>query len=492
MRKALLALLLGGMILGCSEWEAADTTVAAAADGITYGSLDSTHQAVVSYRANGALCSATIVHKSGTTGYALTAAHCIGADPGVIRQGDNSANGQYDVQYTVVDTETHPDWSGEGLYDFAMLRFSSATAATPVIAPMSAGEDNLHAGSMVDLVGYGMTESGSTTWRHHLVRPITYETAMRLVFDQSGTNGGLCSGDSGGPVLADVSGSERVAGVIAFTSGSCTDQGTAVRVSAVYDTFLMPFINNTPYGQQTCTQCYDAALFGACKDTLEACLYDNDCSAYVDCINGCGSSTCRLQCALDYIDALPLYDAIDDCVCSTGCAAECGSEDFCNPAAGCGFTSSNAGCQTCLEDNCCTEAAACAADYPICASCMSSIPHASCPTTESAAFQGCLQQHCPIACNTGLGGTGGTGGAGAEGGAGVGGVGGAVVGGSAPGGTGGAGASQQTSEPFTVEQGGCGCAVVGERSRRRALTWLIALTAVFAAARRRHGRRSLR
>lgn len=488
MRQLTLLLLLAAFGVGCSSEPApAPTSLGAAPDPIVYADGPDSREAVVAYRiGGGGWCTATVVHTSGTTGFALTAAHCLpsSAPWGWLRQGDGRAPGEYHTEYTITDADIHPDYDGGNtpLYDFAMLTFSGVTAVTEVIPVMQPSQDLLHDGSMVDIVGYGQTELGSNTVRLYVHRAISDVSPMRLSFDQSGTSGGMCFGDSGGPVLANIGG-DLVAGVNSGVSdSSCFGWGTAVRASSVRNTFILPYINNQPYGLQSCSHCYDAATYGgACQTQVESCFDDTDCTAYANCLSGCGTSNCRLQCALDHMSGLAVYQLIDDCVCTVGCTAECQSDAVCGGGSDCGFTSSSSQCQDCFEEHCCAEAQACADDYPICASCFSTVAHASCPTTEAAAFQSCLEQNCPIACNAGLGGSGGVGGSGGAGAAG--GLGGGPLGGSAPGGTG--GATLPASSGDSETDSGCSCTIQRRDRGHHRWPWLFGLASLTSLARRR-------
>ena len=67
-----------------------------------------------------------------------------------------------------------------------------------------------------------------TSLRHDKVMPVNGQTELRIIYDQK--NGGLCSGDSGGP---SIFAGAAVAGVHSFVSGtqqnpkSCLNEGCA-------------------------------------------------------------------------------------------------------------------------------------------------------------------------------------------------------------------------------------------------------------------------
>jgi hypothetical protein len=449
---------------------------------IVNGAFDVTHQAVVAWL-HGSKCSATIVAVVGNQGYALTAAHCVGGGLGNIYQGND--HDDPDVIYDVVDAEVHPGYAQSGAFDFAMLRFTGASVSTPVIAPLTKAMDNINNGTIVDLVGYGQTENGGTSIRRHVNLPVDSESPMYLQYDQ--TSAGLCFGDSGGSSLVVQAGTPYAAGVHSSVSdNNCVgpgEEGYDVRVSAVVDTFIDPYIDNQPFGLQTCDECTDAhAKNGQCTDDIIACFQDGNCEAYVQCLNGCATLSCQTQCAISHPAGKQVYDLITDCFCST-CATECQNDPLCIPPPPCGFTANDPECNTCFAANCCPQGQACGQDA-VCLDCFTNIsPPPACDTDpEAVALSSCLEQSCAVECNLGAGGAG-AGGAGV-GGAGVGGGGPAVgVGGSV-----GAGGDESldAKEPQVVEQG-CGCRTAGGRDRRGVA--LLAAAFLLAWRRGHQGRR---
>ena len=415
---------LGAAALSCSSEGNLSEQIEQREAAIFYGSADYQHDAVVAVYTGNGMCSGTIIDRDGSNAYVLTAAHCAtgSASQMAVFVGNDYYSGQ---QYQVAEVDQHPLYDGTNgsANDFAMLRITGASASLSTIPAMSPADDNLAAGTQVDLVGYGRTDDSSyNTVRRHIVKPIYELTAAHLAFDQSGTTGGACEGDSGGPTLT-TSGTERVAGVASFVGANsgdpCLGQGWYGRVSVVYDSFIQPFINNTAY-QISCQECYNQVTWneGTCVGTIEACFNNSQCRQLVDCLNNCSTTACQSQCFTDYPNGATMYSNIFDCIC-TACDSECGNDSMCNSSGGCGFESSDATCNTCLEANCCDEGAACAQDQA-CANCVSS----GCTTNALAnEFYDCLDDNCESEC--GLGGGGGAGGAGGMGGlAGFGGTGG--------------------------------------------------------------------
>jgi hypothetical protein len=292
------------------------------------GTVDNTHPAVVAVAGGNSACSATIVHVDAQSGigHALTAAHCNGMQ--VVLQGVDYNDP--DATYPIIDAEDHPNYNQQ-VYDFQMVRFNGASGQTPVIPAMSPAEDNLNEGTQIRHVGYGRSgppPGQDNSVRHQFVSVIDQLDTLMMYYPFNG--GGTCFGDSGGPQLTLQN--ERVAGVSSFVFGNDCDQGGGSgRVSAVYDTFIVPYINNAPIGPQSCDGCTQWATTGqgACVGQVEACFQNADCDALLGCFNGCSTSSCYQTCISQHPTGYSIYEQIFTCVCQTACPAECGSEPFC-------------------------------------------------------------------------------------------------------------------------------------------------------------------
>lgn len=213
---------------------------------IINGQVDTTHDAVVALFTNQSGCTGTIIHVDGSNAYVLTAAHCFG--PGPVQQvavGDNYQAAT--AVFNVVDYQIHPQYDPNQLvYDFAMIRAVGANAGTPVTPALTPAEDGLAPGTPVVHVGYGLISypNGSTSQRHFANGSLAEVGSIQISYNQPVA--GPCSGDSGGPNLADMGAGERVAGVISFGDQQCNQFGVSGRVSAIYDSFIVPFIGYDP------------------------------------------------------------------------------------------------------------------------------------------------------------------------------------------------------------------------------------------------------
>ncbi len=184
----------------------------------------------------------------------------------------------------------------------------------------------------------------------------------------------------------------------------------------------------------TCQTCFETK----CCSQMAACAADKDCAA-------CATSANKpASCATN-----ALYQAEQQCI-STGCLTECGGSK-------CGFGSDDATCNTCYEEKCCSELAACAADAT-CTSCVTtSTPAASCASNPLVkAARTCVNGSCATACGGGAGGSGGSG----AGGSGAGGssAGGSSAGGATSAGSAGASAGGTTSAGGATAVGGASAA----------------------------------
>jgi len=345
------------MVAGCATGESEELGPKTIQAPIINGNLDTTHQAVVAVFLGMGACSGTIIHRNGGNAWVLTAAHCVTpSPPQLVAQGDDHDNP--DATYPVADYAYHPAYTqAGGIFDFAVVRITGATASTPVIPAQTPAEDNLAVGTQVRHVGYGITwhPNGYTSERHETTN--TLNGLASYYFDYLQPTSGPCSGDSGGPALT-VGGAERVAGVISGGDQTCSQYGVSGRVSSVYDSFILPFINGTPV-TMTCNECFTGATqgAGACMGQVDACFGDADCDALVSCMDPCGTQTCVLGCISAHPAGYVLYRSIFDCVCSTGCSTECAGDDLCTRNLG---EPCNAGAECgsgiCADGVCCNQA----------------------------------------------------------------------------------------------------------------------------------------
>lgn len=340
MRRIVLASLFALPLLGCSQGSPAPEVVDTAQQPIIGGTQDTTHKFAVALLSNNSECTGSIVQVAGGNGYVLTAGHCCQPnDIPIIATLENDYNNyQGGVTYNVVaNTVTvNPAFDinnvGAG-YDFCMMQIANVDAATPTVAPMTPAQDGLAVGSQVDIVGYGLIDNmGMNSVRRHVNKNLGQVDPMLIWIDNS--QSGTCEGDSGGPWLDTAS--NTVAGVTSFgNTKSCSGQGAvgaAGRVSAVYNSFIQPYLNNMP-AQPDCNTCATQAQNNQCSSQVATCKANSECVALAQCIQGCKDQACVNTCAQQHQSGVNDYNAIDNCICKTACVTEC--------AAQCGGSSSS-------------------------------------------------------------------------------------------------------------------------------------------------------
>lgn len=201
------------------------------ADAILNGELDTTNQAVGVWL-HGSKCSGVMIARVANTGWVLTAALCVGGTLGEFYEG-NDHNSPVRT-YSVIEAIVHPDYATDPTKNFALLRVSGVDSSTPTLPPLAPFEDQVTTGTTVTLSGFGLTESGSTSWRHSGLVDLTTVSPTEF---QSGASVYAGNGDSGGAAIVSAQGEPRLAGTI--THSDSTTYTACARVSAVYIDFLV-------------------------------------------------------------------------------------------------------------------------------------------------------------------------------------------------------------------------------------------------------------
>ncbi|MEP7125676.1 MAG: MYXO-CTERM sorting domain-containing protein [Byssovorax sp.] len=505
--------LLGSVLfLGCGvESVPADGERLGASDSaIINGSPDVTHTAVVAVLAPDFECSGTVLQVKGTTGYVLTAAHCCPANdlPIEVVVGPDYTTGISHpiVPGSIVKDPCYQDYPGS-TDDVCMLKFKNATGV-PTIPPMTPQSDTLAVGTPITYVGYGITAAppgGGNSLRRYVNKTVGKVDTYFVEYASPGQSG-TCEGDSGGPGLVVVNGQEQVASVTSYGDNMCNQLGSSIRTSAVYTSFIAPFLadqapNPSCPAATDCNACSQSVTQnGGCVNVTNTCFQDPQCSALAQCYQGCGSSACIATCNNAHVGGLTKYVAIETCICA-GCPQACGTTSTCI-APKCGLKVVDTTCTACVETGCCAEAWECQNDTT-CKKCFTAgTPPAACAANaKAAAYYACAKNKCACsvkdpalaggttaasssAATTGSGemttsGAGGSGGA-----AGTiattttAGVGGGAAASSAESGTGGSGAG-------SAAVGGCGCTTADSSRGSTAPFAALALVAAGILARRR-------
>lgn len=391
-----------------------DEKVDVGESAIINGQPDTTHAAVVAVLGNNFSCSGTIIQVKNGQGYVLTAAHCCvpGSLPNTVVIGNNYNTGQaFNVVNGSVKADAcYGDCAGS-TNDVCMLRFSGASGSTPVIPVMTPQNDNLAVGTSVTYVGYGITASppgGFNTVRRRVTKTIGYLDEYFVEYANPSTSG-TCEGDSGGPGLVDVGGTEHVAAVTSFGDQNCTQLGASIRSKSVYTNFIAPYladqapINGACPIETDCQVCLNASTDqqcgGGCASALAACANNAQCGALLDCYQGCTTLTCQNDCNTTHVGGLQQYEKVQECICNTDCTAACGAQSFCT-ANRCGTKPSmaTAECKACSESKCCAESWSCY-DSAACKKCFTSAAGPECASDPQAlAYYQCVTQNCGSTC----------------------------------------------------------------------------------------------
>ena len=321
------------LAVGCSDAPIDNPVVAESESEIVNGQLDTTRQAVVAVLSSQSACTGTIIDVQPPYAVILTAAHCVDDAPQVVIQGNDYNSGSA-IQYNVVEYLAHPGYNGS-VNDFAMVRVTGASASTPTMAVLTPAQDNVANGQVLTHSGYGTTNpngSGNNTQRRFTTGQVVDTSNLTITFNAMSS--GVCFGDSGGP---NITSSNAVAGVNSSVStGNCNGYSFSGRASAVWNSFILPFINGTPPPPVDCDGCFEASTTGngSCTGAVNACFNNATCSALVQCINGCTTQTCVNNCAQMHSGGVDLYNAIFECVCDVGCATECMDAPMCQGGGG--------------------------------------------------------------------------------------------------------------------------------------------------------------
>lgn len=384
---------------------------------IVNGVADTTHQAVVAVvlqsGSQGGLCSGTIVKVDPSTkiGWVLTAAHCVEIPPVIVLQTDDLQSPTA-LKYQILDYAPDPRYQLGGdagqLYDVAVVRVAGVDATTPIL-PLVSSPDGVSAGTPVVAVGYGrttLTSSGTAdanTVRRKVSLGVAQVTNAQLAYDMSAR--GFCQGDSGGPDLVASGGVEKVAGVHSYVQGDCNGTGVSGRVAGNRSFIDAQLAKTTaPTGCGFC-EAVASSGNGECARLTSACLADQGCKAFYDCLGSCGgTSSCKTACLAKFPMAEGPFMAAAGCVCARACIGECGSTLSCRGVPKCGYKFPAGECSTCTEGACCQEALDCGADGQ-CYSCLkSSDADPACATNAARKkLASCVASRCAQPCaGTGL------------------------------------------------------------------------------------------
>ncbi len=270
MNRLPLALLLLFPILACTQTPEG----VAPEEYILYGTPDTTaaHQAVVYITMEsggyGGACSGTLIAQN----VVLTAAHCAAAPANMRVYIGNSVN-TFSTELRVSQVTVHPNWdpnfqqTNNLANDIALLRLSSNAPGSVVPIPYLPSSLALTSADVNNtnllFMGFGLTETGSSGTKLKMTQVLanicegsswcnvsipnlgTTQVPPNTIGIRMNANGGICSGDSGGPAFVTRGGVEYVAGINSFvmqnSSQQCDYFGAATKVDR-FTSFIADFL----------------------------------------------------------------------------------------------------------------------------------------------------------------------------------------------------------------------------------------------------------
>lgn len=244
----------------------------------------------------------------------VTAAHCIdeaGANPEITAFFGADAYGGEGMRVGVVAAEAHPDWTGqlEGNHDIGMLLLGfpvDPSWATP-LSNRAMGADDV--GTPVRRVGFGRHDAELDqpdgkkrhgTTELHFISP---EMDWFLAGDEQLIP---CTGDSGGPVMAESGAGDELIGVHSFGFACESANAGATRIDLYADSFVGPWIDEHDFSCRADGVCVDigcsddpdcgpCAASDACTGVVgDSCEEPAECSTYM-CIDQRCAAPCDLS-----------------------------------------------------------------------------------------------------------------------------------------------------------------------------------------------------
>lgn len=209
-----------------------DAEMEATSSEIIGGSTEAGYPGVAMlYHDYGYLCSGTMIDDR----VYLTAGHCIetlSASHYTIYGGTNLNANEPDWQRNAASVHRHPQLvltNSNIDHDIGIVVLADDAPVKPY-RWLAEDEDGIYTeGTLFEAVGYGVT--GGNGGGDGIKRSVqlSIEAVYSNVFEYGGSNYNTCSGDSGGPAIAEVDGYLTVIGVVSYGDQNCEYYGADMR-----------------------------------------------------------------------------------------------------------------------------------------------------------------------------------------------------------------------------------------------------------------------
>lgn len=187
----------------------------------------------------------------------LTAGHCVkGAgkkDITVVFHPEMTCASGYDISKSIpsVDVLVHKDYKGDSRAksDLAMVKLASPIPASYRPQELYDGESPLSSDDVL-MVGYGITSEGrrDSMRLRKTTKSFKNEVAQKdqnIGFDQRTASGGVCTGDSGGPVYVQVGGQYKIIAVNSIVMGKSDETACHTMGMAMYMPYFADWIEES-------------------------------------------------------------------------------------------------------------------------------------------------------------------------------------------------------------------------------------------------------
>jgi MYXO-CTERM domain-containing protein len=211
-----------------------DSELQATSNEIVGGKIEEGHPAVAMlYHSSGYLCTGTLIDKR----VFLTAAHCIESLSATGYEVDGGTRAWDSPEWIIKASSVHrhPQYNEQSLdHDIGIVILKSDAPVKPYRWLSTNDDDIYKPGTEFQGVGYGITSgNGAGDGTKRAVGLEISEVYTGLFVYESGPNGAnSCSGDSGGPGLAEIDGYHTVIGTVSFGDQYCQQYGADMRTNA--------------------------------------------------------------------------------------------------------------------------------------------------------------------------------------------------------------------------------------------------------------------